>query len=492
MSVQDAALFHQALRAYNANNLMQARMLCEEMLQRSRSSAEALDLMGRIAFSYGHLDEAKAWMKKCAALRPKDPIVQIFLGQIYSTEGQQRQALSSYDRALRLDPNNSRAVAGKAEVLEHKGERDKSFALLEPWINSGKASPEIAVIQARLALHDRRFDDLLAALEPAREQAAGHTLRHMYFLTGKALEGKGEYDAAFDAYQSANAVVPSNFNTEAWTSHSDQLIEAFSSELLAKAPRATHRSELPIFIVGMPRSGSTLVESIIDAHPDAGAVGELSAFQQLVNGCSLHIGSTSLYPQCVADLESADVESLSAQYLEQLHKAGGRRATRLVDKYLINYRHLGLIALLFPQARILHTVRDPLDTCVSCYMESLHPVPHPYAADLADLGRVYRDYERLMNHWTTVLDLQIETISYEALVADQESISRELITFCGLDFNEACLRYYESGRTVTTLSYDQVNRPVYRTSVERAKRFHKHLEPLRSALAEHAADPNEP
>ena len=178
---------------------------------------------------------------------------------------------------------------------------------------------------------------------------------------------------------------------------------------------------------------------------------------------------------------SCDVDTAAGRYLQRLREAGDG-AQRIIDKYLNNYLHLGMLAVLFPEARVIHCRRHPLDTCLSCFMTPLPAATHPYAYDLAGMGVVYVAYERLMAHWRDGLGIPMHEIRYEALVADQEAQTRQLLDFCGLEFDERCLRFYEGDRVVLTASYDQVNRPVYRTSVRRADRFSKHLEPLHTAL----------
>ncbi len=158
-------------------------------------------------------------------------------------------------------------------------------------------------------------------------------------------------------------------------------------------------------------------------------------------------------------------------------------ARRVVDKALANYCHLGLLELIAPQARILHCRRDPLDTCLSCFAQPLWPSAHPYTCNLEHLGAMYAGYERLMAHWRATLNLPVLDVHYEQLVADQEGVSREILEFCGLEWDPACLRYYDTGRVALTASYDQVNRPIYDRSVARHRHFEGHLKPLQRMLA---------
>ena len=182
------------------------------------------------------------------------------------------------------------------------------------------------------------------------------------------------------------------------------------------------------------------------------------------------------------DLDQETVDRLAGQYIAAVTRVG-RRARRVVNKSLENYRHLGLIALLCPGARIIHCRRDPMDTCFSCFMGGIKPERLPWVAHLDHLGLAYRQYERLMRHWQSVLDLPVLEVVYEDVVDDLDGQVRRIIDFCGLDFDDRCLRFWESGRAVLTLSYAQVNRPIYRSAVARWRKYEQHLQPLRDALA---------
>ncbi len=486
--IQSAQLFQRAVAFFNAKRLSQAKAICEELVKLNKKDANALDLLGQIAFGRGTYDEAASYLTRSAALQPRDPRAHVLLGDVLTYQGKYREALARYDRALRLEPKHPRAIAGKAELYEKRGDRQRARALLEPIVRAGGESPEMAVVQARLDLHEGDHDAVieLAGRQLERGEAEGSTRWHLFFLRGKALERAGRFDDAFGAYQEANDAIRKEggrFDAGFLIRHTDELLAAYSAKRMAELPRAAHGSELGVFVLGMPRSGSTLIESILGAHPEAHAAGELATMQEIVNGMALRIGSTLPYPACVEDLGRDDVEELSRTYLEHASSLN-RRAARLIDKYLVNYRHLGLIALLFPEARVIHCVRNPLDTCLSCFAEPLPPVPHPYASDLGDLGATYLQYERLMRHWREVLQIPILDVRYEDLVAHQERITRQVVDFCGLSWDDRCLRYWESGRIARTASYDQVNRPIYNRSVARHRHFAAQLAPLERVLTQ--------
>ncbi len=477
-------LFSSALAAWQSGQLGRATEICQEILRGNRRDADALDLLGQIAFARGAYGEAEQSMTRLAALRPRDARPLLVLAEIHTYQGRYREALDRYDRALKLAPGLPAAIAGKADVYEKRGLRDKARALLAPLVKSGRESPEMAVVAGRLDLHEGRLDDLVARSSrhvEADGAAQGSARAHLLFLRGKAHERAGRIAEAFSDYERANAMLSVPFSMDALVRHTDELIATYTAERLASLPRATNGSNVPVFIVGMPRSGSTLVESIIDAHPMASGAGELPALQEIVNGLSLTIGSTLPYPACVADLAPDDVEAAGKAYLDRLPKAP-RGTERIVDKFLNNHRHLGLIALILPQASVIHCRRDPSDACLSCFAEPLPSAAYPFTTSLRGLGEAWNQYERIMDHWRRVLPEPPLEIQYESLVADPEGLTRAILDFLGLPFDEKCLRYWESGRVARTASYDQVNRPIYTGSVGRARRFERHLAPLREAL----------
>ena len=231
----------------------------------------------------------------------------------------------------------------------------------------------------------------------------------------------------------------------------------------------------------MPRSGTTLVERIIDAHPTAHGGGELDAMSIIADGLAGEIGSTLAWPDCARDLDASEVARLGARYLDAL-RGLAPDAQRVTDKQLGNDQAMGLAQLLVPGARLIACERDPIDTCFSCFAQPLAPTLHPYASDFESLAAMYRLVERIMAHWMDTLDMPRMTVRYEDLIDDQEAQSRRIIEFTGLGWHDDCLEYHTKGKAAHTLSYDQVRRPIYRSSIGRAERFGAHVAPLVEAL----------
>jgi len=473
----------EAARCWQQGDLTQAEALAKKALRRDKRDVNARQLLGLIAKQRGWFDEAAEHFEKCVRMRGEEAMSHCRLAGVRMLQGRFDDAIEGYERALALDGEFPTAMRGKAEVLERRGELDAAYALLAPAATRASQHAETILMLASLEVKRGAAAAAVTRLESlaARGDLQSTTRRQVYFTMGRALEHLERFDEAFEAYVKANAAAGQPFDLRAKTERTDRMITFFSSERVRKLPRANEASELPVFIVGMPRSGSTLIEQIIDAHPEAYGAGELTTFNEVVTAISAGGGQRRRYPEAVEGLSAAALGRLGKRYLNRVGRLK-RGAARVADKNLLNYNHLGLIALLFPQARVIHCRRDALDTALSCFVNDLSPVGFPWAGDLPSIGAYYREYARLMAHWREVSEVRMLEVEYEELVRDTERVIREIIAFCGLRWDEACARPHESGRAVTTLSYDQVRRPVYRTSVRRHERYARHLGPLREAL----------
>lgn len=317
-------------------------------------------------------------------------------------------------------------------------------------------------------------------LDRADEQADRDSCAALHFKLGTLLDKAGQYPAAFAHVQRANELRDHQFDSAAFGAFVDDLIRTFSPEFVRAMARARHGSTRPLFIVGMPRSGTSLVEQILASHPQVQGAGELEDIRLLMAQLPARVQQP--FPACFAALTPTLCDELAQPYLDRLTQLSAQ-ARYVSNKMPENFLHLGLVAMLFPQARVIHCRRDPLDTCLSCYFNDFSG-SHAYAYDLADLGRYYHHYQRLMDHWRAVLDLPILELDNEALVADQEGMTRRLLAFCELPWDAACLRFYEHDRVVNTLSYRQVRRPITDVSIGRWRHYAEYLGPLKQALGQ--------
>ena len=317
--------------------------------------------------------------------------------------------------------------------------------------------------------------------EPALDNPQRATL---HYELGRLYDRKNAFDAAFRHFTLGNELKGQSrrFDASEHAQYIDALIQTYNSHFMSQAPRPTIRSQRPVFIIGMPRSGTSVIEQILASHPAVHGGGELLTMNSIVKNLPDELGSLAPYPLCLTKLTQVNVDQLSQRYLDHLQTLSSD-AVRVTDKMPTNFLHLGLINILFPEARVIHCLRDPLDTCLSCYFQNFGPWDS-YTQDLRSLGAFYREYQRLMVHWRTVLDIAILDIQYEDLVADQEGVSRKMTAFCGLEWDERCLRFYDSKRAVSSASHDQVRQPIYRRSVGRWKNYRDYLGPLQEGLGQ--------
>lgn len=260
---------------------------------------------------------------------------------------------------------------------------------------------------------------------------------------------------------------------------------SFTPEFFKERRTGGSGSRRPIFIVGMPRSGSTLTEQIISSHSKVYGAGEHRALAEIVHILSQSKDGDFSYPQDVAKIEPHAWTSPAQQYLSNIERECPAEAACFIDKTLSNFFNLGLIALLFPNTHIIHCRRNPMDTCLSCYFTPFGDAkPLSFTCGLEELGFYYQQYHRLMAYWQQVLPIQILDVQYEKMIADQEAESRRIIDFLGLEWEDACLEFYKQKRDILTSSDAQIRKPIYKTSVDRWRPYEKHLAPLQEALGD--------
>lgn len=451
-------------------------------------SGELLNNLGNALTALGRHEEAVARFQQAIALMPD--AAKLHHNFATALEALQRtdEALVHYERALALQPNLVDAQLGIGNVLREFGRFDEAHHAFETAIRNvpGKVAAYYGIGVSKRFTAD---DPHLAAMEAfAREPSSlsDEDWIVLHFALAKAYEDLGQYERSFEhlldgnrlkrrqlAYDEANAL-----------GIMDRCRNVFTSEFLREKAGHGDPSRVPIFIVGMMRSGSTLVEQILASHPQVFGGGERPYFEKSLVATLQSIGSryTPTYLDAIRTRDGAWIEPLASRYLDAL-TATAPAALRITDKLLGNFVNVGLIHLALPNARIIHTHRDPLDTCLSCFSK-LFSAPIPFVYDLPELGRYYRSYERLMAHWRKVLpDGVMIDVRYEDVVADLEGHARRIIAHCGLEWDNACLAFHRTERVVRTASLAQVRQPLYASSVGRAQPLRAMLHPLIEALA---------
>lgn len=387
------------------------------------------------------------------------------------------------DRALR---------AAYARLLSLLGRPGEAADLTRAMVEGGDESLEIATAFGEAVLRTDeagRAADHLSDLLGRGVEADDATRAQALTQLGHLLDRAGRYDEAFGAYAASNKLVPAVYDDAPIDAKRAFLAGAYSRERMANAVRAPvpPGGARPVFIVGMPRSGTTLTEQIIASHPRAFGAGELSFINEAVRGLAARTGRPELLH---ADrVDAGHLAEAAAYYRGEVARLVGKETPEVVtDKFPQNFWYLGFIAQAFPDARVIHCRRDPRDTCLSCFFQSLNQA-HAYSFDLASCGQYYRQYRAMMEHYRDLASdprsgLRMLEIDYEETVADTEAQTRRILDFIGLDFDPACLRFSENQRVARTLSFDQVRQPVYRSSTRRFERYAAHIGPLVAALGD--------
>jgi tetratricopeptide (TPR) repeat protein len=414
---------------------------------------------------------------------PDSVDVHFLLGVAFQERGDVDNALVAYRRVIELSPDHMDAHAGVAGILGLKGKYEEACSMLLPLIANPDVSYSALITFGHLARHFNRVDEAIHLLQRHLEDDMDDNTRaKIYFALASLYDCRNEYDRAFDCFRAGNENRHARYDPDYYDKGILALETIYSSSFMQQVPRAGNRAEVPIFIVGMPRSGTSLVEQILASHPLVFGAGELNSINSMVASLPEVLGAGLPYPYCMEKMNSASVNTLADSYLEEIRVLSGN-SPRVTDKMPDNFWHLGLIDILFPKARIIHCTRSPLDTCLSCYFHYFGG-SHCYAYDLSNLGDYYRKYQRIMQHWKKVLRIPVLDVDYESLVMDQEGVTRKLLEFCDLPWDPLCLEFYETLRTVATASSSQVRKPVYSTSVGRWKHYEKYLFPLKAALAD--------
>ena len=428
----------------------------------------------------GNHESAKKFYNKALDLKGDLPEAHYGLGVIYRTEGNHQEADKCYSNVERLAPDMVIAVASQASLLEHQGEYKKARKILEKIIHSGEATDIQPLLNyGKVLLHsEAKKRDLLKAINLLEEYLEQNIKKigkadvgYAYLMLGELKESVADFSSAFHCFSKGNTLLSKPFNEKAFFTKIKTLRATYAPGSVDEMPINTGYGDKFIFIVGMPRSGSTLVEQILNSHPDVYSLGESNLLEK------------SLVPERKLSNKGLSEASLSATFTRFMTSVGEEHKNHLfvTDKSLDNFANLGFIYQLFPNAKIIHCRRNVFDTSLSCFFHNFAG-DYPYSYDLFSIGKYYKGYQGLMEHWGEVLDLDIFDIQYETLIGDTKTTVKKMLDFCGLSWNKRCMKFYRNKRYANTSSYWQVRKPIYNSSVDRYKNYEKHLDPLKKGL----------
>jgi tetratricopeptide (TPR) repeat protein len=524
--VQADPSFHQA---YHGLGLLAFRVERLELAAELLASAIALNdgVMvyhrdrGEICRRLGRLDDAVREATAATRLAPADAESHYNLGLALADRKDYTAAVASYRRAIELAPAHGLALNNLGSALEQLGDRAAAadayraaIALnprhVEAQNNLGSMLSQDGDIEAARACFDaalavdpgslvshfnvstlKRYapdDPAVPIVESMAQSADARPVAdraRLYFTLGKIRDDLGQYDRAFAAYAAGNRAHASTlrYDEARMQRQADDLARLFDRGFVERCRGAGNPDATPVFIVGMPRSGSSLTEQILASHAAVHGAGELKDFHRVVGEVS-GVSAAAPFPQSVAALTAAQLRSIGDGYLASI-RALAPNAARITDKMPGNFNYLGLIYLVLPNARIIHTLRDPMDSCLSCYTHLFNDTME-FAYDLETLGRYYVRYMKLMEHWRAVLPEDfILDVRYEDLVGDVEQQTRRMLRHVDLPWDDGCLEFYNNQRPVRTASLAQVRKPIYRSSVAGWKRFERQLQPLLDIVAEY-------
>jgi tetratricopeptide (TPR) repeat protein len=466
--------------------LFEAEIAIRRAVELKPNSIPALCNLGKLLGDLGRSDEAEAMIRHAVALQPDHPEGHFHLGTVLIKSGRLDEAETATRHAIALDPD----LAGAHHNL--------GVALMELGrLTEAREAAERAVALApREPLHFRQLgevrkyvagDSCLMALEAlSNDEAALGTGKQidLHFALAKAYADIGRTEDEFRRLLAGNRLKRAriDYDETSVLDEIDRVQQVFSSEFMRSAPVAGEPSAKPIFILGMPRSGTTLVEQILASHPEVFGAGELNLFERSVGDVRSAIQEAPAYPEITSHMADEHFRELGGRYLAGIRRLAPA-ASRITDKMPANFLFAGLIHLALPNATIIHTVRNPVDTCISCFSK-LFTEGNFHSYDLAELGRYYRRYQALMTHWHRVLPPgRILDVHYEDTVADVEAVARRIVAHCGLSWDQRCLDFHRTERAVRTSSATQVRKPIYASSIGRRYVYGPLLEPLLAALS---------
>ncbi len=521
----DPLPLHKALslaeRYHSDGHFMEADALCRRVLEGQPSNHAAEHLLGLISYKTGKLSEAIERLRRAITLAPGIALYHANLGELWQLEGRMDEAAAAANRALALQPAFAQPLNSLGRIALARGDAQKALDYCQRALalnpRFADAHNDLGNIRKELGQIDaaenaylsaiecapntmgfyvnfadvHRFtpgDPHLAALQALESKTLSQSNRlQLDFALAKAYDDLKDYRRSFQHLLAGNAGKRAQikYDEKSALALFDHIAHVFTAEFIEERSGGGDRSPVPIFIVGMPRSGTTLAEQILASHPEVHGAGELTALHEIVSDTPAPDGRPIGGPRVLPLLEAKTFAEMGARYVEAVRSVAPRKS-RVVDKMPFNFYFMGLIHLILPEAKIIHMTRDPADTCFSCFsklfsLAETGKLNHTY--DLGELGRYYKRYAGLMTHWRHVLPPgRILEVCYEDLVADLNGQAKRMIAYCGLPWDERCLAFHQTERQIRTVSAVQVRQPIYQSSIGRWRAYKEFLGPLLTEL----------
>lgn len=465
----------------------EAIAVAKEVLAGDPNNADALSYLGAIYVDEKKLEPAFEALKRSLALNPSKAETHNMIGRALFDANDPAGALAAYKRAIELKPDFSDPYNNMGNALKELGKFAEARRAFETCmaLNPGAIATYVNLVDAMTftSSDDKHLKGMEAHLQ--KGDLKDERRMQLNFAIAKAYDDLQRYDEAMANLLDGNRLKrkTTTYDEATVLAYFERIRTSFTAGVIAEKSGGGAASDRPIFVLGMPRSGTTLVEQILASHPSVRGAGELKDMSDTVNTVRNADGSQAPYPEFVQALTPGALGRIGQAYLARLGKHAPS-AERITDKMPSNFYFMGLIHLALPGAKIIHTNRNPVDTCLSCFSK-LFAGEQPQTYDLAELGRYYRAYHGLMQHWREVLPGgSFLDVSYEEVVADTEGQARRILDYCGLAWDPRVLDFHRTERPVKTASASQVRKPIYRSSVARWRNYEKHLGPLLAELGD--------
>ena len=508
-------LLYRGVRHLFASRFRKAEDAFKKVLIEDKNNIDALRFMGILAYKTGNHDIAEKMFVKALMLDPTYSIVWANLAHVYTVTGQLDKAKKSFQNILKMDPENGliwaelgtvlnklanykdgrdaylksielkpdspRVYLSLGHVYKTMGDIDNSIESYKETIKHNNLSGEAYWSLANLKTYKFTNNEIEEMEKALKSEMSDIEKCQMYFALGKAYEVEKDFDNSFKNYSKGNKIKKeeSEYSSMDTTDNTSKVIQFFNEKKLIQLSSSKTLDRDPIFVLGMPRSGSTLIDQIISSHSMVDGTQELPNIIKIAADLKR---KNNLYPEILDEIDEDEITELGEKYLNGTRWARDS-APFFIDKMPNNFIHIGLIKTILPNAKIIDTRRDAMDTCFSCFKQ-FFARGQLFTYSLEDLGKYYSDYIKAMNHWHKVFGDQIYTVHYDNVINDTENTIKELIQYCELPFENECLEFYKSSRPVKTPSAEQVRQPIYKSGLNYWKKFEEHLQPLKKIIDE--------